>query len=377
MGEINRFYLDINDRFFGTISDFVDDNIVLINYSTIETMCPRMGHDKIYWKFRTPEYDKSIIDSLIDDIKSKTNKVIIFSPEEINFNVESVKYFVDNALKCNIKIFIYSFSSHINEYLKNEYPNYYNKLILANSAETLLTGKVLNYRVIYDYPNYIKDIKLLFLNYNRKINRDLIISYLNKVNELNNIENFISYHNYHTFNSNDYYKIYKEYSEKNNIDFTWLKTLNLSPENVDIHNQGDAQYKAQLLHHRAKFNIICEPFFGMSDNPNEFEYYNHTISRKTIYPIFYKNVIYVHSHNNLLKDTLQNLGFETFFDNIDDFINNMTDEFYYSENTQKKLEHNYNKIIEYMGNIERARTHLDHIPYRKLTQEITDFIGKK
>lgn len=376
MGQIVDFYFD-KDNFFETISDFINDDILVIDYKRIESLCPKIGHGDEFWKLRTPTVDMQFIESVVDDVKKKTNQIVIFSPEEFNFSIESVTYFIDCCLQSNIKIFIYSFNSNINDYLKIKYPLDYNKSILANTPQTLLLGKNIFYKVIYDYPNLEKDINLLFLNYNRKINRDLIISLLNKFGELNKKQNFISYHNHHPFNETDYYKIFKSYADKNDIDFEWLKTLNLSPEEVDIHNQGDAQYKAQFLHHRAKFNIICEPFFGMSDNPNEFEYYNHTISRKTIYPIFYKNVIYVHSHNNLLRKTLQDLGFETFFDNMDEFISNMTDEFYYSKETQEKIEHNYTKLMEYTGNIECARTHLDHIPYVKLTQEIGDFMGKK
>ena len=39
-----------------------------------------------------------------------------------------------------------------------------------------------------------------------------------------------------------------------------------------------------------------------NDDINSFEYFNHTLSRKTIYPILYRNVIYVHGHNDIFKN---------------------------------------------------------------------------
>ena len=283
----------------------------------------------------------------LNEIKKSYNNIIINSPEEFNFIIGVTEFVIDTALNLGFKIFINSFNSNINDFLKIKYPKEYeNKLIAANPSATLCK---LDSAPITGWQNseYKKDINLLFLNYNRKINRDLIITLLKNNNQLFNPNNFISYHNNHTFNENLYYTIYNDFAIKNNIDFEYLKTLKLEPEYVDVHQQNDAQKKAQILHVRTKFNIICEPFFGLSDDPNSFEYFNHTLSRKTIYPILYRNVIYVHGYNDVFKNTLKEMGFELFFDNFDEFISNMNDDFYYSNDTQKKLDNNQ-KLMELM-----------------------------
>ena len=55
----------------------------------------------------------------------------------------------------------------------------------------------------------------------------------------------------------------------------------------------------------------------------------------------------------------------------------MNDEFYYSEETQKKLEHNRKMFDKYTGNVENARYPTDRQNFVKLTQEFNDFMGKK
>jgi len=352
-----------------------ETNFFVVDYKQLESKCSKLGLPN-YSKY-TSKTDENDVIELCNYLKSINKVIVLFSQEEINLNLESLITFIETCIELKIKLFIYSFNSNVNDYLKVKYPDVFGDYILANSAETLINGGVINWTVFYNNKNINKDIKLLFLNYNRKINRDLIITKLNSFGEIYNKQNYISYHNYHTFDERQYYKIYSEYANENGINFEWLNNLNLSPNEVNVHDQGKAQYDAQLLHFRSKFNIICEPFFGMSDDPTNFEYYNHTISRKTLYPLCYKNVIYVHSHNGLLKETLSKLGFETFFDNFEDFINNMNDDFYYSEETQKKLEHNRKIFDKYTGNAENARVPKDRQNFVKLTQEFNDFMGKK
>ena len=328
----------------------------------------------LFRSFENKSPNKILIENFVKEIQDYKN-IILFSPEEFNYHAESISYFIDLCLENNHKIFIYSFNSNVNDFLEIKFPNQYKKNILANSAETLFNGRVINWTVKYNNPNQIKQINLLFLNYNRKPNRDYILSELNKHKQLEKKDNFISFHNNYTFSKNAYDKIYENYFKENNINSEWINNLKLQPEEVDIHNQGDAQYKAQYLHHNAKFNIICEPFCGMSFDKNDYEYYNHVITRKTIYPLLFENIIYVHSHNGVLQKTLKNLGFELFYDNLDEFINNISDDIFYDKLNQEKIIYNKNLLYKYMGNIENAKTHNKYKTYQKLTQEVVDFIG--
>lgn len=362
------------DRFENNFDTFVHNlglneieninDVYVVNCDRIRNMSIRVGNPDAY---TLHPYSKSVLEENVKELSDRYKKIILFSPEEFGYEYESVSHFVNLCIQYDIKLFIYSFNCGVNEFLKVKYPTNYSKQILANSPVTLLqlaSSKVNEW-------DGTKTKKLLFLNYNRKINRDLIITYLKNWNELDNPNNIISYHNNYTFDSNMYKTMYKTYAEENGIDFDYLDSLSLIPEEVDIHKQNEAQTKAQWLHCHSKFNIICEPFFGLSDNPNEYEYYNHTLSRKIVYPILYDNVIFVHEHSPILSKILKDIGFELFFDNIEDFRNNMTDEFYYSEDTQRKLNHNRLLLTRYSGNGNRNLS----IARKKLAEEIINFFS--
>jgi hypothetical protein len=147
-------------------------NYIIVRCDKLENLVPRIGCGENYFQFQN-ENNKNIVKNLINEIKDYKN-IILFSPEEFNYHVESVSYFIDLALENNHKIFICSFSSNVNEFLQIKYPNHYNKNILANSSETLFRGNVIDWTVKYNNPNLVKDINLLFLNYNRKPNRGYI-----------------------------------------------------------------------------------------------------------------------------------------------------------------------------------------------------------
>jgi hypothetical protein len=324
------------------LKDLNLNNIYVIDYLSIITLCHAdFEHDAYELHLNQRSYLKNLIKHIAQNYK----KVLINADEEFNYDYEVISQIIDSLLKDGIKIFIHSFDCCVNDFLKHKYPNEYGKLIIANTPITLIK----NYTGIFRNTGIERNKKLLFLNYNRKINRDEIICYLNKKNELFNDDNFISYHNNHTIDEHKYYRMYKKYAFEKNIDFDFLKDLKLQPEEIDVHQQNITQIRAQELHCMSKFNILCEPYFGLSDGSTDFAPYYHTISRKTIYPLLYRNVIFVHENNNLLSNTLKDLGFELFFDNIEDFMNNMTDEYYYSEKVQAKMNINENLIKEYSG----------------------------
>ena len=350
----------------GVIDTDTLKDVYVLNGDRIRNMSHRIGTPNAYLM---DDYSKNELKDKVKELTNEYKKIVLFCPEELGYEYKSIEYFIELCLEHNVKLFIYSFNCSINEFLKVKYPTKYSKNILANSSTTLLqfaSSKV------HEWDG-VKTKKLVFLNYNRKINRDLIITYLKNHNELFNPDNIISYHNNYTFNSDMYKLMYNDYAKLNGIDFDYLDSLSIVPEEVDIHKQNEAQNKAQWLHCHSKFNIICEPFFGLSDNPNEYEYYNHTLSRKVIYPILYNNVIFVHEHSPILSNVLKELGFELFFDNIDDFMNNMTDEYYYSEEVQTKLNNNRQLLETYSGDGNKNGA----ISTKKLAEEVINFFTEK
>jgi hypothetical protein len=355
----DNFILNLGIQEVDTVND-----IYVVHGDRIRNMSHKVGEPNQYKMDNT---EKQELQNDVIELTQQHKKIVLFCPEEFGYEYESIEYFVELCLQSGVKLFIYSFNCGVNEFLKIKYPNEYSKNIIANSPTTLLQ---LASSQVNEW-NGIKSKKLVFLNYNRKINRDLIITYLKNYNELFNSDNIISYHNNYTFNSNAYKRMYSDYAKLNGIDFDYLDSLSIVPEEVDIHKQNEAQNKAQWLHCHSKFNIICEPFFGLSDNPSEYEYYNHTLSRKVIYPILYNNVIFVHEHSPILSKILKEIGFELFFDNIDDFIKNMTDEYYYSDEVQTKLNNNRKLLQRYSGNGNKNIA----IYRKKLAEEVINFFS--
>jgi hypothetical protein len=237
------------------------------------------------------------------------------------------------SVKYNLHIYIFSLNPILNKFIKN-------KLCISNihcnSSKMLFI-----YGTDVPMDVYRKDINLLFLNYNRKINRDNVICKLYNRNLLYDDKNYISYHNYFTIQKEIYYKMYEKYSKTHKIDLNFLETLKLNTNEFDVHNQHKNMSEVNKLHDKTKFNIICEPFVGIDLKESIYDTYNYFLSRKTTYPLAYKNVFYIHEDGNLLTEELKNIGFKMFFNTFDEFIENINNEFYYKQTTIDILNHNY------------------------------------
>ena len=136
------------------------NDFFVIDYKQLENQCPKLGL-RGNWKF-TNERSKLNIIELCDYVKKLNKTVVLFSPEEINFNLESVCFFIETCISLKIKVFVYSFNSNINDYLKIKYPNEFEIYVLANSADTLINGSLINWTVFYNNKKINRDIDLLF-----------------------------------------------------------------------------------------------------------------------------------------------------------------------------------------------------------------------
>jgi hypothetical protein len=54
-----------------------------------------------------------------------------------------------------------------------------------------------------------------------------------------------------------------------------------------------------------------------------------------------------------LTNKLKEMGFELFFETDDEFFNNMTAEYYNSDETQRKLTHNHNLVVKIYSDAKR------------------------
>lgn len=265
----------------------------------------------------------------------KEYKILVILFWEEFFYDGNINDIINYSLKINLPLFIFSKNPVLDKFLKITYNS--DKLFSVSPDMLFLNTDDLAF---YE-DSKIKNNKLLFLNYNRKVNRDYIICKLKEKNELFNNENYISFHNYDPRNEK-YNLLHNEYNIENNIDTEYLKNLKIIPNKIKVDSQFTTQRDSFDLYSRSKFNIICEPFFGYSKDKNSFNYYNHLITKKTILPLLFKNVFFIHEYNSLLSDCLKEIGFEMFFNNLDDFLNNMNDDYLELESTKNKLFNNQN-----------------------------------
>jgi len=280
------------------------------------------------------------LDECLKYIKNEYNLFVLVFPEEFIYDTQTNKI-IDKCLKIKLKLLIYSLNPVLEDFIKLKYPH---ESIFVNDSHSLFNNTSLISK--NNFNNETKSIKLLFLNYNRKANRDFIISKLNEVGELNDELNYISFHNKYQFNNTPYENFYMEYINETNIDINFLNNFKLIPKKINIDNQEETQLESYDLYSKSKFNIICEPFFGYYKNNNSYDYYNHIITKKTILPLLYKNVFFIHEYNSLLSETLNKLGFHIFFNNLNDFLNNMNDDYLSLQDTIDKLNYNEKLVIE-------------------------------
>jgi hypothetical protein len=279
------------------------------------------------------------LDDEFNYIKNQYKLFILHFSEEFIYDEKTITI-IDKCIEIKLKLLIYSLNPVLEHFIKLKYPS---EIIYTNDSYTLFNDSSLKHNLII----LNKSIKLLFLNYNRRANRDFIILKLKKIKELDNQFNYISFHNKFKFNNKPYEDFYLTYVDDYNIDINFLNNFQLIPnKKVDIDNQAETQIESYELYSKSKFNIICEPFFGYYTDINSYEYYSHIITKKTILPLLYKNVFFIYEYNNLLSFSLIKLGFKLFFDNLDHFLNNMNDDYLLLESTIEKLNHNQELVIK-------------------------------
>ena len=289
----------------------------------------------------------------LDFIKKNYKLLVLYYYEEFN---NSYKF--DDILKycLDIKLPLYIFTRNI--IFKKFFNNKYGKIENIWIQDSQLAFDTLNFVDVprkkfnkeYNF-NVDKDINLLFLYFNRKPNRDFIIQQLYNRNELYDSKNYISFHNFlGDVSITKYENKHKKYATETNLDFDFLRELKIVPNHIEIGNQLETQEESFFLHARSKFNIICESVFGYDIDETSYDYHNFVLTKKTILPLIYKNVFFIHEYNNMFSTELKNIGFKMFFDNIDDFFSNMNDEFYYLESTQEILNHNRKLVFDYILN---------------------------
>lgn len=302
------------------------------------------------------------------DEKAKDYKNIVFCNSEWFLNGELIpilKRWVESDKKVYFRHFNYGYTKYLEKEINS------NNIIAPNLELTFLCAFE-NCQTMLRYENKVHDSRnkktlLNYMTFNRSLHKDYVMDkFILHYNLHLDNRNFISYHNYegrNGINSPENLKKYswfydrpehREFISKFGIDLEKLTEFKLIPqsENFHISNEQNKQ-KERLceLHNEAMFNLISEACMPYSDDPENIWYYHASISPKTIWPLYFKNVFYYSPNPKIFNEFLKELGFETFFNNESEFLKSLNEDFYYSNETQQKLFHNHNRIKELSNNV--------------------------
>lgn len=256
-----------------------------------------------------------------------------------------------------------TFSIGIRHYIDKIIPN--NK-IYYNSIEGLLYNQLQAYDILLnkqmDFSNKRKYLLKLF-SHTRNPQRDYVFDFLikNKLIEGNNL----SFHNYpfeqlgdelDLKSVNQSYCFYEVDEFLKGVDFKALNNLRIIPssESFNIQEQTEQTKKNFDASTDSYFEIISEAQVPISNDPLNSLHYTYSITRRTFTPILFGSVFHIMPNSKLFEDELTNVGFQLFFKDDEDFLNNLNEEFYFKPETQYKIKHNYdllNKI--YQNHIEQ------------------------
>jgi len=272
--------------------------------------------------------------------------------------IELLKKWVKLGKKIYFKNFTFGYTKYLKKVINSE------NIITPDLHLTFLMAHA-NCRMMHSYDNKINtlDNKKFLLNYmtfNRNLHKDYVIQNLILNNELQlDNRNFIAYHNYNSNNQRNTPEYLKKYSylydreehrqfiSKYSINLELLTDLKLIPESENFHisnEQNKQKDRLCELHNQSMFNIISEACMPYSNDPENIWYYNASLSPKTIWPLYFKNVFHYSPNPKIFNEALEELGFKTFFDNDADFINSLSEEYYYSSEVQEKLLHNHKHL---------------------------------
>jgi hypothetical protein len=294
------------------------------------------------------------------DLKSKVDKynVIIFSTLE-HIRIDYIYEFIEHCIERNKLIIFDTFTFGYEDVLFKKYNSdlIQYRPIGINFIKCITFLKDINHSSMQVNIGE-RNTLLKFCSFNRNLGKDYIIWELNKRNLLYDSRNIITYHNNlngmadksksNLLLMKDWYSD-EEIQLAGDIDFDYLNQLSIIPdtEQFDVGSLQIQQRERLIsMHNDSMFNIVIEACYAFTNDVDNPKYNFASLFTKTIFPMFYMNVIHTMPKHCKLIDKLKELGFETFLDSDDEFFDNMNVDYYNSIETQNKLVHNRNLVIK-------------------------------
>lgn len=287
----------------------------------------------------------------------KKPRLLIFNFQE---NIpKDILVLLDILAKNGVKVQLLTFCLALKNYFDTKYPNH--KIELPNiEAANHFHYTASSWKELLSPLSGDRKYDLIYFNASRKPFRDKVNTFLEDNNLIEN--NLVSIRSNSTLTKEEQIfgikEIYRDYhTEKCFLDYTYeryegYKNIHKSQENItpwgDQESQDYAQYEAHL---NSKFNILCEAIYPYENSDYEIMKYMTSVSKRTMYPILFENVFHIYPKNKPLEEWLVTNGFQLFFENDEDFLKNLNDEFYYREDIQSKLKSNSKLMRSFFINL--------------------------
>ena len=299
--------------------------------------------------------------------KAKDYNNIFFTTSEHFLNEELIpvlRRWVDSGKKIYFKHFTFGYTKYLQKVIGSD------NIIAPDLELTFLTAAG-NCNMMRSYENRIhhhntKQILLNYMTFNRTLSKDYVMDKIILPNNLQSDDrNLISFHNYEGKGEKNTSQVLKkssylydrpehrEFISKFNINLDRLTDLKIIPQSENFNISGEqGRQKDRLceIHHQTMFNIISEACVPYSEDIENIWYYNASISPKTIWPLYFKNVFYYTPNPKIFNESLEELGFKTFFNNDSEFLQSLNEEYYYSTSVQEKLFHNHMQLKKILDN---------------------------
>lgn len=278
-------------------------------------------------------------------------KCVVINYQE-NIPKEEFRHF-EYLAEHSILTYFTTFLITLKNYYNQKYPN--NKFVFCDIMTVNNSHLTMTQSGLYWVPPFERKYLLKFFSSCRKPHRDYTLKFLIDNNLLDDSRNIISYreNKFSGFNLGVYNDAKQENSDFgmtkeifNNFEFIHETQKNITPYG-DQTIQDEELYK---IHSESMFNLLCEAVVPFHNSEYDFFRNISSVSKRTILPIIFKNVFHIYPKNEPLENWLTTNGFHLFFNSDEEFLSNLNESYYYSNEVQIKLEENAMIMRELVSN---------------------------
>jgi len=329
----------------GTIYGFQEN----FNVCVIDCVDSNQWHDTLdLWKTFSSEKKKYIL----------KNYLFLFNLEEgiePYYTLRVMEKLVQFGCRVHSQAFI---SQSLKLYFDKKYPN--NRFTTATIQENFHLGMrngIANQGLTFNYKKTLetkRKYRIKYFSFRHTPARNdayLWIKSNGWLLEPNNM--FVRRKRDHGENTQNIYE-YRKYNKHIHVtdalqkwldDYVIIHSDEIGRDVIDNNSQDDGLYEA---HQNSYFDILTETIHPLQTHPLEIARNITSLSKRSFFPLACRNAFHIYPENKPLENLLKSLGFELFFKSDEDFIKNSNADFYKTEEVQRKLQNNQDKIMMHL-----------------------------